>query len=205
MAAKDPRVDAYIGRAADFARPILNHLRRLVHAACPEAEETMKWRFPHFDYKGMMCSMAAFKQHCVFGFWKGALIFAGGRNDSQDEAMGHFGRITSLTDLPAGRQTVDRLPQAGRTTQQNRRQAAREVPAESDEGAGDPGPRHRGVEKEQAGPGDVRELQLHPQKGVCGMAHRGQARGDAPTAIEDCHSVDGSREAEELEVSMNRF
>ena len=101
MPAKDPRVDAYIGKAAPFARPILKHLRKLVHTACPRVDETMKWSFPHFDYNGMMCSMAAFKQHCAFGFWKGALIFAGGKTGSEDEAMGHFGRITSLADLPA--------------------------------------------------------------------------------------------------------
>jgi hypothetical protein len=49
-------------------------LRDLVHKACPEVEETMKWSFPHFDYKGMMCSMAAFKQYCAFGFWKASSI-----------------------------------------------------------------------------------------------------------------------------------
>jgi uncharacterized protein YdeI (YjbR/CyaY-like superfamily) len=81
----------------------LAHLRKLVHAACPEVEETMKWSFPHFDYKGLLCSMAAFKQHCAFGFWKTSLL-----SDSQkllssvgDTAMGHFGRITSLADLPS--------------------------------------------------------------------------------------------------------
>jgi hypothetical protein len=70
MGTRDPRVDAYIAKSADFAKPILTHLREVVHAACPECQETMKWSFPHFDYKGMLCSMAAFKQHAVFGFWK---------------------------------------------------------------------------------------------------------------------------------------
>ena len=65
----DPRVDAYIAKSAPFARPILDHLRRVVHAACPAVEETIKWGFPHFMYKGMLCNMAAFKQHCAFGFW----------------------------------------------------------------------------------------------------------------------------------------
>ncbi|MBI3416027.1 MAG: YdeI/OmpD-associated family protein [Verrucomicrobia bacterium] len=98
MPAKDPRVDAYIARAADFARPILTHFRRLVHTACPDVVETMKWSFPHFDHRGILCSMAAFKQHCAFGFWKGELIF--GKTAAADEAMGHLGRITSLADLP---------------------------------------------------------------------------------------------------------
>src|SRR5882724_3442915 len=101
MGKKDPRIDAYIADAADFARPILNHLRQLVHAACPEIEETMKWSFPHFDYKGMMCSMAAFKQHCSFGFWKGALIIEERPSSSgAEEGMGQFGRIRGISDLP---------------------------------------------------------------------------------------------------------
>ena len=78
MPRTDPRVDAYIDRAADFAKPILKYIRTTVHAACPDCEETMKWSFPHFMYKGMLCSMASFKEHCAFGFWKGALLEEGG-------------------------------------------------------------------------------------------------------------------------------
>src|ERR1044071_9454020 len=102
MPANDPRVDAYIAKSADFAKPILHHLRRLVHAACPGVEETIKWSFPHFDYKGMLCSMAAFKQHCTFGFWKATLILGKARSegDVAADAMGQFGRIISLSDLP---------------------------------------------------------------------------------------------------------
>ncbi len=98
MGKRDPRVDAYIERSADFAKPILNELRRAVHAACPGAEEDMKWSFPHFMYKGMLCSMAAFKQHAAFGFWKGSLVIGDASRNS--EAMGHLGRITSVADLP---------------------------------------------------------------------------------------------------------
>ncbi len=98
MPKKDPRVDAYIARAADFARPILKHIRKLVHAACPDVVETMKWSFPHFEHKGVLCSMAAFKQHCSFGFWKGELIL--GKRGTEDEAMGQFGRLTAISDLP---------------------------------------------------------------------------------------------------------
>lgn len=68
MSTTDKRVDAYITKSAEFAKPILNRLRKLVHEACPDVEETIKWGFPHFDYKGMMCAMAGFKEHCVFGF-----------------------------------------------------------------------------------------------------------------------------------------
>jgi len=100
MPKKDPRVDAYIAGAPDFAKPILTHIRAVVHAACPEVEETLKWRMPSFLYRGILCGMAAFKQHCTFGFWKGALIVdANGRR--ADEAMGQFGRLTSVKDLPA--------------------------------------------------------------------------------------------------------
>ncbi len=98
MPTKDPRIDAYISKSADFARPILQHLRRIVHAACPEVEETMKWRMPCFVHRGILCNMAAFKQHCSFGFWKGDLIFDPGA--VQDEAHGQFGRLTALSDLP---------------------------------------------------------------------------------------------------------
>jgi uncharacterized protein YdeI (YjbR/CyaY-like superfamily) len=99
MATKDPRVDEYIAKAAPFAKPILIHLRKIVHAGCPEVRETIKWSFPHFDHKGVMCGMAAFQRHCSFGFWKESLLFEG-HPVAEKEAMGHFGRITSIADLP---------------------------------------------------------------------------------------------------------
>ena len=101
MGKKDPRIDAYIAKAAPFARPILRHLRKAVHAGCPKVEETIKWRFPHFDYHGILCAMAAFKNHCTFGFWKRSLVFGKTRRD--ERAMGQFGRITSIDDLPGRR------------------------------------------------------------------------------------------------------
>ena len=100
MSKHDPRVDAYIEKSAEFAQPILKHIRGVVHAACPDVEEMMKWSFPHFDYNGMMCSMAAFKQHCAFGFWKHSLVVEGEDGRSRD-AMGSFGRMTSVDDLPS--------------------------------------------------------------------------------------------------------
>jgi uncharacterized protein YdeI (YjbR/CyaY-like superfamily) len=98
MGKKDPRVDAYIEKAAPFAQPILVAIRETVHASCPGVEETMKWNFPHFVYKGMLCGMASFKQHAALGFWKGALVTGGPRSA---DAMGHFGRLTKLSDLPS--------------------------------------------------------------------------------------------------------
>lgn len=98
----DPRVDAYIEKSEEFARPILRHLRALVHQACPDVEETIKWGMPFFTHHGTLCMMAAFKAHCAFGFWhhgmKGVISDAGGK---AEEAMGSMGRITSLADLPA--------------------------------------------------------------------------------------------------------
>ena len=99
MSMRDPRIDAYIEKSEDFAKPILEHLREVVHEACPEVEETVRWSFPHFDYKGMMCSMAAFKAHCTFGFWNPELVVGGGA--SGEKAMGEFGRITAVSDLPS--------------------------------------------------------------------------------------------------------
>jgi uncharacterized protein YdeI (YjbR/CyaY-like superfamily) len=101
MGTKDPRVDAYIAKSADFAKPILNHLRRLVHEGCPEVEEAFKWSFPCFMYKGILCSMAAFRQHCTFGFWKHELLFPKqAPAQAEDDGMGQFGKMTSAADLP---------------------------------------------------------------------------------------------------------
>ncbi len=98
----DERVDAYIEKSAPFAQEILNHIRGLVHQASPLINETIKWSFPHFVYKDTICSMAAFKEHCTFGFWKASLMqdpyqLFGERAN----AMGSLGRIEKLTDLPS--------------------------------------------------------------------------------------------------------
>ena len=99
MGTRDPRIDAYIDASADFAKPILEHLRAVVHDTVPGVEETIKWSMPHFMYGGgILCNMAAFKAHCAFGFWKGAQLL--GDAARSDEAMGQLGRITSVKDLP---------------------------------------------------------------------------------------------------------
>ena len=113
MPTKDPRIDKYIKEAADFAKPILIHIRKLVHAGCPEVEETLKWGMPSFLHKGILCGMAAFKQHCTFGFWKGSLII-GKDGRSQEEAMGQFGRLTSLADLPSDKVILGYIKEAVR-------------------------------------------------------------------------------------------
>ncbi len=96
---RDPRVDAYIGRQADFARPILEHLRETVHAACSEVEETIKWGMPSFVYKGkILGNIAAFKTHATLGFWRSREVL--GETGFEDDAMGQFGRITTVDQLP---------------------------------------------------------------------------------------------------------
>ncbi|HEY3279746.1 MAG TPA: YdeI/OmpD-associated family protein [Gemmatimonadales bacterium] len=101
MSKKDPRVDAYIAAAAPFARPILNRLRKVVHSACPGAEETLKWRTPTFMYHGILCGMAAFKSHCMLGFWKSALLETKGLDC-----------LTSVADLPSDRALAALVKQA---------------------------------------------------------------------------------------------
>ncbi|CAN5397665.1 hypothetical protein BH10PSE12_BH10PSE12_13930 [soil metagenome] len=97
----DPRVDAYIAAKADFARPILTHLRDRVHAGCPDIVEAMKWGMPFFVHKGQnVCHMAAFKAHAAFGFWRGGGAGTD-RGQENSSAMGQFGRIVGLDDLPS--------------------------------------------------------------------------------------------------------
>ena len=109
MGKKDPRVDAYIAKSAKFAQPILKHLRALVHAGCPGVVETVKWSFPHFDYKGVLCSMAGFKEHCSFGFWNRAM-----KIPAREGAMGQFGSIKALSDLPRDKVLLGYIREAAR-------------------------------------------------------------------------------------------
>lgn len=109
----DNRVDAYIEKSPEFAKPILTYLRQLVHETSPLLTEAIKWGFPFFDYKGVVCQMAAFKEHCAFGFWKATLL-----NDPNnalsigDGSAGSFGRITKIEDLPSKEILQDFILQA---------------------------------------------------------------------------------------------
>src|SRR5438034_7810757 len=109
---KDKKVDTYIAKAQPFAQPILWHLRALVHEVCPDCEEKIKWGFPSFDYKGPMMSIAAFKQHAIFGFWKYQLLDDPKGLLSTEDAMGHGGKLTSLKDLPSDRDLKSFIRQA---------------------------------------------------------------------------------------------
>jgi uncharacterized protein YdeI (YjbR/CyaY-like superfamily) len=117
MPKKDPRVDKYIQEAAEFAKPILKHLRKLVHTGCPEVEETLKWSMPAFVYKGILCGMAAFKEHCTFGFWKHSLLFASNKRE-EEGGMGQFGKITGLKDLPADKVLLGYIKEAARLNEE---------------------------------------------------------------------------------------
>lgn len=114
MVMKIPEVDKYIAKSKPFAKPILEHIREVVHSASPHIQEVMKWSFPHFDYKGTVCSMASFNEHCAFSFWKGAIMKDEDKifNPDGKEAMGHFGRITSFKDLPAKKVLIKYIKEA---------------------------------------------------------------------------------------------
>src|SRR5262245_7422339 len=99
MGTTDKRIHAYIAKARPFAQPILERLRAMIHETCPEVVETLKWRHPSFEYRGLLCGMAAFKGHAAFGFWKHDLVV--GKDRKAGEAMGSFGRITDLSELPS--------------------------------------------------------------------------------------------------------
>ena len=108
--ARDPRIDAYIERAAPFAQPILRHVRALVHEVCPTVEETIKWGMPTFVHAGaILCGMAAFKQLASFGFWKHALVI--GECEPRG-GMGSYGKLVSLDDLPPKRMLLAHLRKA---------------------------------------------------------------------------------------------
>ena len=132
MGNKNKIIDTYIAKSAEFAKPILVHIRKLVHEACPKVEETIKWGFPHFDYKGeMMCSMAAFKQHCAFGFWKGSLI--NGLGKKGESAMGQVGQIKSIKDLPSDKKIMAFIKEAMRLNDEGIKVAAKEKSTEKKE------------------------------------------------------------------------
>ena len=105
-----PAVDAYIAKAAPFAQPILEKIRDAFHAANPQIQEVIKWGVPHFDYKGPVGMMAAFKAHVSFGFWKSKLLKDPHKIITGD-AMGGT-KITSLKDMPSKKVIVEYVKEA---------------------------------------------------------------------------------------------
>lgn len=112
MATKDPRIDAYIRNAQPFARPVLREIRARIHAACPAVEESIKWGMPAFLHHGPLAGMAAFKAHCTCGFWKHELLLQ--TKVGSAGAMGSFGRILSVDDLPGKRTFAALVKEAAR-------------------------------------------------------------------------------------------
>jgi uncharacterized protein YdeI (YjbR/CyaY-like superfamily) len=137
MGTRDPRVDAYIAGKAEFARPVMTHFRKLVHEADPAVTETLKWGHPAFMHDGIVCGMAAFKEHCAFHFWKGSMI-VDRTGTTAEKAMGQFGRVTRIADLPAKsvlkryvREAV-RLNEEGIKPERSRRPARKPLPVPDD-------------------------------------------------------------------------
>jgi uncharacterized protein YdeI (YjbR/CyaY-like superfamily) len=111
MGSKDPRIDAYIEKAQPFAKPILRQVRKGIHAGCPDVVETIKWSTPAFDYKGLMCGMAAFKAYCSIGFWKESLLV---EIPEVREPVRQLGKLTSIDDLPPEKVLVSVVKQAAK-------------------------------------------------------------------------------------------
>ena len=113
MPKTDPRIDALSAKSADFAKPILTHLRKLIHRGCPDVEETIKWGFASFVHDGILCQMAAFKAHCSFGFWNSGmqakLYDAIGSKDKK-----HFRNLVSLADLPPDKTMLALIKEAAK-------------------------------------------------------------------------------------------
>jgi uncharacterized protein YdeI (YjbR/CyaY-like superfamily) len=116
MAKTDQKVDAYIAKSQPFAQPVLTHLRELMHKGCPGVEETIKWSHPFFEYRGaIMAHMAAFKNHCSFGFWGeeiGSVLRKAGA--VQDGGMGSLGKIGSVKDLQSDKAMLGWIREASK-------------------------------------------------------------------------------------------
>lgn len=124
----DPRIDAYITKSADFAKPILEHIRKLVHKACPEVTETIKWSMPFFEYNGtILCNMAGFKQHCSFGFWNASQLkdTEGVLQIKDRNAMGHLDRLCSVKDIPADKIMIAYIREAAQLIREGKNIPAR--------------------------------------------------------------------------------
>ncbi len=210
MASTDPLIDEYIADANDFARPVLEHLRKLVHKGCPGVAETIKWRMPFFDYNGApLCNISGFKQHCAFGFWNASLL-----KDPESilhvrdkNSMGHLDRITSLKDLPSDKILISLVKEAAALNEQG---IKKPTPASKNRSA-PKGPRKElarscraggGPEKKQKGCGYIRGFRAFPPAGIYRMDRGGKNGGDAGQA--GCHyaGMAGGREIKKLEIQI---
>ena len=151
MSIRDKRIDAYIARSAEFARPILAHVREVVHAACPACEETLKWSMPFFCYQGKnLCFMAAFTGHAGFGFWRAPLVM--GKDEVNDGAMGSFGRLTSVKDLPAKRVLAAYVKNAMQLAEAGAKPKAKAAPKSKASAKAKSAPKAKAATKAKAAP-----------------------------------------------------
>ena len=132
-ATTDPRVDAYIEKAAPFAQPVLTHLRKLMHQACPRVNETIKWGMPFFLQQGVIVGhMAAFKQHCALGFWGPEMKKLLAKDGySWSDGMGSLGRITSVKDLPPDKKMLAYMTHAAELVESGQRTKSINRPAKA--------------------------------------------------------------------------
>ncbi len=202
MATKDPRIDAYIAKSADFAKPILKHLRKVVHAGCPQVAETMKWSMPHFDYKGVMCGMAAFKEHCAFGFWKESLVFDRDKA-AEKTAMGSFGCIKSLADLPSEKTLIGYVKKAAALNEAGIKAPGRTQPKKK-EPLAVPDYFSAALKKNAKARKTFENFPPSKQTGISRMGHRGETRGDPQGKVGDFDQVARRRQTTALEISAGQ-
>jgi hypothetical protein len=190
---KDPRIDVYIANSAEFARPILTHLRKLIHTACPEVVETIKWNNPAFEHKGLLCGVAAFKHYCGFGFWKQDLLFP-----EKGRSMREFGRFATLADLPKDSVFLGYIRKAVALNEAGNQSARAQIETQT------PGRRARlfshGAQEKQKSAGHVRGVQPQPQTRIRGVASRSQTRRDPRQTTQDRRRMAGPRQIAELEI-----
>jgi hypothetical protein len=193
----DPRIDTYIAKQPDFARPILAHVRAVVHEACPDVEEDDE--VEHADLRlrrRILCGMAAFKQHASFGYWKHALVV--GEGEPRD-GMGSYGKLTSVKDLPPKKTLLAHIKRAMQLNLDNvkspaQRKAAPKPPPEA------PADLVAALEEERDGAQDVRRIPAERATRLRRMDRRSQARGDARQALGAGRRMDGRGQAPQLEV-----
>ncbi len=174
----DPRVDAYIEQAAPFAQPILRHIRAVVHEACPDVHETIKWNVPSFEHHGIMAGMAAFKTYCHFAFWKSQLLANQFPTLAKDgEALGRLGGIATVKDFPSRGVLVKVVRAAAKLNEDGVKLALRPSRGPVQGSACSRGP-PRGTQEQCRRPAWVRVVESQSQARIHRVDHGGQARRD---------------------------
>jgi uncharacterized protein YdhG (YjbR/CyaY superfamily) len=190
---RDPRIDAYIGKAGDFARPILTHFRELVHKTIPDAGEAIKWGMPHFTHNGKnIAGMAAFNAHC-------AVIVHGSGRQSEEEGMGSYGKIASLEELPDAAELATKLIEARERIDTDGSAVKRPATRAESRIAGAAGFCGR-LAGEPYGARDIRGLFALAAARICRVGQRGQAGCDARETPRHVGRMARGRQAAELEI-----